>query len=59
SELGKSMNRGAVIIDIPKIRREEILAVLSKDRDYGLILQRVPDPDDPDKTKLVDVEFQF
>ncbi|MCX6808295.1 MAG: hypothetical protein NTW50_01335 [Candidatus Berkelbacteria bacterium] len=33
SELGKSMNRGAVIIDIPKIRREEILAVLSKDRD--------------------------
>jgi formylmethanofuran dehydrogenase subunit C len=56
SELGKGMNRGAVVIDIPGITKERIRKVLSKDRDYGLILMRVPDPDDQRKTKLMDVE---
>jgi formylmethanofuran dehydrogenase subunit C len=56
SELGKGMNRGAVVVDIPGITKERIRKVLSKDRSYGLILMRVPDPDDPKKTKLIDVE---
>lgn len=59
-EIGRGMSGGAVILEDEDLSVEEAKKRISKeDRTGGIILMRVPDPspDDPRRTKLIDLEM--
>ncbi|MCX6809034.1 MAG: hypothetical protein NTW50_05225 [Candidatus Berkelbacteria bacterium] len=55
-DIGEGMTGGAIIIDDPKVSIDEVRPKISKTKSGGLILLRIWDKTDLDKSRLVDVE---
>ncbi len=54
--IGYLMTGGAIVLEIEDLTIEEAKSLISKDKTGGLILMRVADPENPGKTKLIDLE---
>ncbi|MCX6809038.1 MAG: hypothetical protein NTW50_05245 [Candidatus Berkelbacteria bacterium] len=57
SLIGEGMTGGILILEVPGLTQEDARARLCPEREGGLIFIRERDPDNPKKTKLLEVKY--